>query len=228
MRDGARILLAISRHALRSRLAARTRPSFSRSSPLGEHGGVGAVLLALAPAHVELLSTPERWSEAEELADWVLRTAPGASVSTAILRAGSPVGEAWAAPLTAPATAGTPTVVVVLGSSASAEYLIGIPRTQRVLFVPPPAARDRPVPPSEFGPRFRAEGRATRRWRAGFILGSAIERSGAQKELAMLLANAAVTELRVYRRSPVLGGLAEGWAGRLGLPLVPWTGSGGR
>lgn len=210
VRDGARIFLSILRYSLRS------GPNIARHARIGWDGAadrpsLDSVLLALAPAHVILLSARERLPEADAVARRLASASPNASVVTSVLPSNAHSGSLGPLlpSLTEP-VAGVGAIVVVTlpsGDGAGAEpppVMVGIPRTGRVLHFPAPRGRapsDRDL--GEIAERqFRPERLPGGIFSALFILSASIEPTWTRRELALLGANAYGFPLGVFRHLP--------------------------
>ncbi|HEV2428346.1 MAG TPA: glycosyltransferase family 2 protein [Thermoplasmata archaeon] len=210
IRDGARIFLSILRYSLRSgpAIARRARTGWDGSTT---RPSLDSVLLALAPAHVILLSARERLSEADEVAKRLASASPNASVVTSVLpsnarsRSLGPLLPSLTEPV-----AGVGAIVVVTlpsGDGLGTEpppVMVGIPRTGRVLHFPAPrggAPSGRDL--GEIAERqFRPERLPGGIFSALFILSASIEPTWTRRELALLGANAKGFPLGVFRHQP--------------------------
>jgi hypothetical protein len=223
VRDGATILLAILRHALRPD-ALRPRPPKvvppTRSGVAqGPDPALTSLVFALDPSRVVFLSAPDRRAEAEAIAACISQARPRAEVVTATVPApaldladGLVVagGETKSPGRTSP-------VIVSLPSGdwlpeARSSILVGAPRTRRVILL-------RPTPASSTRRRFevsggyRSESSPLGFLNAWFILSAALDGSWARRELVLLTSNADRRRLEVFRRSPDLRRTASaGWA----------------
>jgi hypothetical protein len=202
VRDGARILLAILRHAFPARASL---PITRRDNRPTTPADLPALLLALSPDRVVILGSPERLTEADKIANRVTRIAPDAEVITAGLSPSSLAEGMGLDPLTTPSRGTSSPVVVALPPLADDghnETLVGIPRTSRYFrLIGPPNGST--VPRASYWPipHYQREriplGRFIGAW---FILGATLEPSWTLRELALLGAMPLGTPPAVFRR----------------------------
>jgi hypothetical protein len=203
VRDGARILLSILRHAIPARGAL---PIALRDNRPVTPADLGPLLLALSPDRVVILGSPERLGEADRIARRVARIAPEAQIITAGLSPSALADGMGLDPLTTPSWETSSPVVIALpplGDDGHSETLVGIPRTSRYFrLVGPPNGGGPPARSYWPIPHYQREriplGRMIGAW---FILGATLEPSWTLRELALLGAMPLGTPPVVFRRA---------------------------
>lgn len=208
LRDGSRILLSILRHAARpdgSQSPPRSYRPAGRSVPLPPfRDGVPlrdlvSVVLTLNPAHLLMVSPPDHFTETVVIAQGLAARRPGLETRTTTTPPMPASGRSPSAELghSSRGTGARSPVVITLpdgpwGAKEFSSIVVDIPRGGRMV-------RMRSATHPRRGPLDALGGLLMRGPSLFTMLGTAIDLSGVQKELALLRANASDSSLEIFR-----------------------------